>query len=65
MMKMLRANEVMERVGVSRTTIWRLERRGEFPPRRRITNHIVAWSEDEIEEWLKSRQPVGEQADNA
>ncbi len=41
--------------GLSRTTIWRLERDGLFPKRRLLTNKIVAWDEAEVDEWIKSR----------
>jgi prophage regulatory protein len=41
--------------GLSRTTIWRLERDGLFPKRRLLTGKIVAWDEAEIDEWIKSR----------
>jgi len=46
--------------GLSRTTIWRLERDGLFPKRRLLTGKIVAWDESEIDEWIQSRiQEVG------
>ena len=41
--------------GLSRTTIWRLERDGLFPRRRLVTGKIVAWDEAEVDEWIKSR----------
>jgi prophage regulatory protein len=41
--------------GLSRTTIWRLERDGLFPKRRLLTGKIVAWDEAEIDDWIKSR----------
>jgi prophage regulatory protein len=41
---------------MSRTTVWRLETEGKFPRRRRLTGNAVAWIEDEIMEWLDSRE---------
>jgi prophage regulatory protein len=41
--------------GLSRTTIWRLERDGLFPKRRLVTGKIIAWDEAEVDEWIKSR----------
>ncbi len=41
--------------GLSRTTIWRLERDGLFPKRRLLTGKIVAWDEAEIDDWINSR----------
>lgn len=55
-MRMLRAADVAKKIGVSRTTLWRLERDGRFPPRRRISENVVAWSEEDIDEWLAERQ---------
>ena len=58
-MRFLRIDEVMTRVGLSRPTIWRLERSNEFPRRRQLGRNSVAWLEDEIEDWIRSREVVG------
>jgi predicted DNA-binding transcriptional regulator AlpA len=42
--------------GLSRSTIWRLERDGLFPKRRLVTGKMVAWDESEIDEWITSRR---------
>jgi prophage regulatory protein len=47
--------EVAQRVALSRSTIWRMERAGQFPKRRRLSVNKVAWWEPELEEWLRSR----------
>jgi prophage regulatory protein len=46
---------VRERTGLSRSTIWRLERRGEFPKHHRIAPNVVAWIEQEITSWIELR----------
>jgi prophage regulatory protein len=53
--KLLRFPHVRERTGLSRSTIWRLERRGEFPKHRRISRNAVGWLEEEISEWIRSK----------
>ena len=59
-MKILRFDEVAERTGLSRTTVWRLERQGQFPARIQLSPRAVGWPAEEVEEWLKSRpQAVG------
>lgn len=58
-MRLLRANEVQHRTGLSRTTIWRLERKGEFPSRRRLGPNSVGWLKEEVETWIKSRPREG------
>jgi prophage regulatory protein len=56
MAKLLRFQGVHVKTGgLSRTTIWRLDRDGLFPKRRLLTDKIVAWDEAEIDEWIKSR----------
>jgi prophage regulatory protein len=47
--------EVAQRVALSRSTIWRLERAGQFPKRRRLSVNKVAWWEPEVEDWLQNR----------
>ena len=48
--------EVTQRVALSRSTIWRMERAGQFPKRRRLSVNKVAWWEPEVEEWLRTRR---------
>ena len=50
--RLLRFSAVRERTGLSRSTIWRLERRGAFPRHRRISSNAVAWLEREVTEWI-------------
>jgi prophage regulatory protein len=42
-------------VPLSETTIWRMERRGEFPRRIQIAPKRVAWSRREVEAWIAGR----------
>jgi prophage regulatory protein len=53
--RLLPFREVAHRVALSRSTIWRMERAGQFPKRRRVSVNKVAWWEPEIEEWLRGR----------
>jgi len=47
---------VRQKTGLSDTTIWRLERKGEFPARIQITEGgLVGWFSDEIDAWLHDR----------
>jgi prophage regulatory protein len=54
-LKLLRFPAVRERTGLSRSTIWRLERRGEFPRHYRIAPNVVAWVEDDVTNWIELR----------
>ena len=53
---MLRAPEVAKRTGMSRTTIWRLERDGKSPRRVQVSNSIVAWRESEVAAWQDAQK---------
>jgi prophage regulatory protein len=56
MAKILDTAEVQRRLGgVGRTTLWRMERAGNFPPRRVIVGNCVGWIESEVEEWIHRR----------
>ena len=57
--RLLRFPTVRERTGLSRSTIWRLERRGEFPRHHRISANAVAWVEGEIIAWIQQRTGEG------
>lgn len=54
-LRLLRFPAVRERTGLSRSTIWRLERVGAFPRHRRISANAVAWVEEEVIRWIQSK----------
>jgi prophage regulatory protein len=54
MERILRIKDVQDLMGISRSTIWRLEQRGLFPLRRQLGARIVGWLEGDIDAWLES-----------
>ncbi len=54
--RILRAKEVVELTGLSRTTIWRMERAGAFPNRVSLGVGSVGWRLSEVSEWVNNRQ---------
>ena len=60
--ELLRFKAVHQAVGLSRTTIWRLEKDGKFPARRKLSSNSVGWLRSSIEEWIQSRAIVGSQS---
>jgi prophage regulatory protein len=54
-MQFLRIQQVTKLTGLSRMTIYRLERAGEFPKRRLLSKNSVAWFEEDILRWADSR----------
>ena len=58
----LRWPQVSAITGLSRTTIWRLERAGKFPSRRKISPGAVAWLNSEVITWRETRATAGGQS---
>ena len=58
-MKFIRKKTLESIVGMSTTSIWRAEKAGQFPLRRKIGKASVAWVLEEIEEWMRKRPTVG------
>jgi len=56
--RILRAKEVKEITGLSRTTLWRLENKGDFPRRVSLGVGSVGWHYSEVKDWLTNRQVV-------
>jgi prophage regulatory protein len=54
--RILRKPAVLERIGVSGTTLWRLERAGKFPRSIRLSVGAVGWRESDIERWIVERE---------
>lgn len=54
-MAILRTNDVIQLTGLSRSTLWRLERAGNFPERIQLGANSVGWLEADINAWLDSR----------
>lgn len=60
--KMLTRQEVEERTGLARSSIYRLMRLGRFPEPCRIGDRAVRWPESELSRWLESRPRATGQA---
>ena len=54
--KVYRRPEVEEITGLSRTSIYKMMNRGEFPRPVRLTKRAVGWPEQVIAEWLEARE---------
>jgi prophage regulatory protein len=56
--KILRRPDVERMTGLSRTTIWRLERGGNFPQRVQLSANSVGWRSNEVLAWIEARRPA-------
>lgn len=57
--RIIRRAAVLDRVGLSYSTIWRMYRAGRFPSPIRISLGAVGWIEADIEQWITSRAEAG------
>ncbi len=48
--------EVSEFLGISVSTINRLVKEGDFPPKLKITPRRIVFVKNEIDEWIKSKR---------
>jgi len=53
--QILRWPHVKDLTGLSRSTVWRLERQDQFPQRVQIGLRAVGWKKSEIQFWIKNR----------
>lgn len=59
--RLLRANELSFRLGVSIPTLYHWGEIGHFPKRIQIGGHAVAWKGTEVKKWLDSLSYVEDQ----
>lgn len=52
----VRRRELRKIVPLADTTIYEMEKRGEFPRRFYLTSKCVVWDLNEIEQWLTARR---------
>lgn len=53
--KILRTAEVMQMTGMSRSTLWRAYRHGDFPSPIQITDKSVGWRLSDVQRWIADR----------
>jgi prophage regulatory protein len=58
----IRRTELHKMVPLSGTTIYDMERRGEFPRRFNLTSRCVVWDLAEVEAWIDARRKVSDAA---
>jgi prophage regulatory protein len=53
--RIIRKRELINMIGLSDPTIWRMEKDGTFPKRIRLGGNSCGWLESEIMVWLAER----------
>ena len=64
MKRTIRRDELRQLVPLSDTTIYELERRGEFPSRFALTPRCVVWDYDEVQAWIAARKEASVRVDH-
>lgn len=54
-LRFMRRREVEAAIGVSRSTLYSMIAKGQFPPPVHITAGAVGWPEHEVARWLQAR----------
>ena len=59
-MNLLTISGVVEMLGISRTTLWRLRQNGSFPSPTKLSMRSPRWKAEEIRQWFDSigREPL-------
>ena len=52
--RILRLSSVLERTGLSRSTLYRKIQAGSFPAQVRISDRCIGWRQSEVEQWLRN-----------
>lgn len=52
--RILRIKTVLDRTGLSRSTLYRRIQAGRFPPQVRIAERCTGWRESAINNWLRN-----------
>lgn len=50
--KLIRIQEVMDKVGITRSTVWYMVKKGTFPKPRKLSPRVTVWVDAEIDEYI-------------
>ena len=56
---LMRRQQLEERLGLTRSSIYKMMDDGEFPRPMKIGRRAVGWRADEIAQWLERQQSIG------
>jgi prophage regulatory protein len=64
-LQIIRPSSLAELLQISKVSLWRMEKRGELPPRKKLSDsgRAVGWLESDIKEWLENRPNAADVAE--
>lgn len=57
--KILRMRTVLERSGLSRSTVYQKMQEGTFPQKVKLSEHCCGWRESELNRWMSDPSSYG------
>ncbi len=51
--RLIRIQEVMNKVGIARSTVWDMVKKGKLPRPRKLSARVTVWVESEIDEYIE------------
>lgn len=57
--RVLRRRAVLDKLGISNTHLFNLERSGDFPRHFMLSPRCAAWFESDVDEWLSTKSAGG------
>lgn len=54
--RFLRIKDIKRETGLSRSTIYRRERDGEFPKRVKLSGNAMGWWSEDVDRWIADRR---------
>lgn len=58
MKKILRPKQAAAYLSLSLATLWRLNKKGDFPQKIKLSVKAVGWFEEDIAAWLEKRKSI-------
>jgi len=55
-MELIRFPELFKLIKISKSQVYRLEKRGRFPKRIRLSQRTIAWQLNEVMEWIEQKK---------
>jgi len=55
MSKLIRINQVMDKTGLAKSTIWLWVKNHKLPKSIKLSPRVTVWKECEIDEWIESQ----------
>jgi prophage regulatory protein len=59
----MRVSALATRLGISKNTIWRLVRKGEFPKPIKLSEKVTVWKAEDVLAWMKGKEACDEKTD--